>query len=309
MSKAAGPPEPSATSDDALIAAAIAPLRRTIASWGRETSLGTMRADYDAVFASRLEARDIQGEIDGMPVLRIQAGAAPSAALIVYAHGGGYRVGSTRSHRDLMIRLARAAGCDVLGYDYRLAPEHVFPAAVEDAVGVWRGLLAGGQDPARTAFVGESAGAGLSIAAMVAARDRGLPLPAAAALMSAWLDLEASSESYRTLAAVDPLTQRPVVLAMARTYLGRDGDPRHPLASPVHADLRDLPPTTAHVGSHETVLDDSRLFVARMREAGRTAELRVWDRMIHHFQLFPDLPETERSLAEIAEFLGRHGAG
>lgn len=269
----------------------------------RETTMAEMRAAYDAMFdpdgASAAEPVAI-GTIAGEWV---RAGDEPNANAILYFHGGGYQIGSTRSHRDLMARLGRAAEADVLGFDYRRAPENRFPAAIDDALSVWRGILDAGRPAASVAFAGDSAGAGLAVATMLAARDAGLPLPGAGALMSPWLDLEASGESYVSRAELDPLSQRPVLLAMARAYLGREGNPRDPRASPIHADPSGLPPMVIHVGDHELVLDDSRRFARMIEAAGGEVELVVWDRMIHQFQMFPELPEASQSIEAMGRFL------
>jgi acetyl esterase/lipase len=222
---------------------------------------------------------------------------------ILYFHGGGYQIGSILSHRELMIRLSQSASCDVIGFNYRLAPEHRFPAAVEDGAAAYQWLLDQGQDPAHVAFAGDSAGGGLAVAAMLSARDHSAPLPCAAVLLSPWLDMEASGETYLSRASVDPLTQRDKVLLMARAYLGKAADPRHPFASPIHADLSHLPPILIHVGDHETALDDSRVFTERAAAAGVSVTLKVWDRMIHQFQLFPELREARESIAEIGAYL------
>lgn len=275
----------------------------TFGAWTRQTTLQEMRDGFDAMLAGELSAPTDAFAIGPMQAVRIRTGEEPTPRTVLYFHGGGYQIGSTRSHREIMIRLSRAAGVDVVGFDYRLAPEHRFPAAVEDGVAAYRWLLDSGATPRALAFAGDSAGGGLAVATMLAAREAGLPLPAAAVLMSPWLDMEATGESYRSRAKVDPLSQLEHILAMARTYLGRDGDPRNPLASPVHADLAGLPSFLIHVGDHETVLDDSHVLAQRLRKAGVATELVVWERMIHHFQLFPELPEALRSIEQIGAFL------
>ncbi|WP_137388539.1 alpha/beta hydrolase [Rhodoligotrophos defluvii] len=274
-----------------------------LGAWTRETKLAQMREDFDRIMATKRSAQTEDLAIEGMDGVRIRAGEEPTAQVILYFHGGGYQFGSITSHRDLMIRLCHEAGIDVVGFNYRLAPEHRFPAAVDDGLAAYGWLLERGAVPAQTAFAGDSAGGGLAVATMLKARAAGLPLPAAAVLMSPWLDLEASGATYETRAAVDPLSQRNRILLMARAYLGRGGDPRHPLASPIHADLRHLPPFLIHVGDHETVLDDARVFAQRLRKAEVPVELAIWDRMIHQFQLFPELPEAQQSIGEMAAFL------
>ncbi len=276
----------------------------TLGAWTRETTLAEMRAGFESLLAWTPEPAFEPFDANGVPAAWI--GPAPEGPVLLYFHGGGYQAGSIRSHLGLMDAIARAGGIRVLGFNYRLAPEHRFPAALEDAVKVYRWLLDTGLDPAAIAFGGDSAGAGLALATLFAARDAALPLPAAAVFLSPWLDMEAKGESFTTRAELDPLTQRDKLLLMARTYLGRGGDPRNPLASPIHGELGGLPPTLIHVGDHETVLDDSRAFAAKAQAAGSQVDVVIWDQMIHHFQLFQELEESRHSIGQIAEFLNGH---
>lgn len=278
--------------------------------WSRETTMAEMRADYEAMLAGSPVEAGRPLAIGTMPAEWIVAEGADPARAVLFLHGGGYQIGSVRSHRDLMRRLSRAAGAAVLGIDYRLAPENRFPAAVDDALAAYRWLLDEGFEPGHIALAGDSAGGGLAIATLLKARAEGLALPAAATLFSPWTDMEATGATYETRAAVDPLTQRDKILLMARAYLGRGGNPRDPLASPVHADLAGLPPLLIHVGDHETILDDSRVFAERARAAGVAVELKVWDRMIHQFQVFAgDIPEAQASIEAAGAFLRGRFAG
>jgi len=277
-----------------------------IGSWTGETSLEEMRAGFETMLARGTNHQVRPVDANGIPAAWV--GAPAEGPVVLFFHGGGYQAGSIRSHADLMDRIAGSSGFRVLGFDYRLAPEHRFPAALEDALAVYRWLLDSGVAPRSIAFAGDSAGAGLAMATLFAARDGQLPLPAAAVLLSPWLDMETTGESYETRAGVDPMTQRDKLRLMARTYLGRDGDPRNPLASPIHGDLSGLPPVLIHVGDHETVLDDSRAFARMAAASGSDVEVVVWDEMIHHFQAFPELAETRLSIEQIAAFLRRHVA-
>ena len=154
---------------------------------------------------------------------------------------------------------------------------------------------------------GDSAGGNLALAAMLALRERRLPLPVAGVLMSPWTDLAATGESYVSRAKADPIHQRPMILALAKNYLGGQGDPYDPLASPLYADLAGLPPLLIQVGDRETVLDDSVMFADMARAAGVDVDLQVWDGMIHVFQMFgAELPEAHQAIASIAGFLNRH---
>ena len=164
-----------------------------------------------------------------------------------------------------------------------------------------------GLKPSNIAFAGDSAGGNLVLAAMLALRESGLPLPVSAVLMSPWTDLVATGASYVTRADADPIHQRPMILALAENYLGEQGDPRDPMVSPLYADLNGLPPLLVQVGDRETVLDDSVMLADKARAAGVDVDLQVWDGMIHVFQMFgEELSEARQAIASIAGFLNRH---
>jgi phosphinothricin tripeptide acetyl hydrolase len=265
-----------------------------------------LRAQYDR--AER--AFPIRPEV---AVEHISAGAAPAerlrpvgagAAVVLYLHGGGYVIGSPRSHRHLAAAIATSSGASAVLLDYRRAPEHPFPAAVDDAVAAYRWLLEVARvDPKSIAIAGDSAGGGLTVALLLALRDGGAPLPAAGICISPWVDLTCSLGSYVTKAAVDPVVQPPLVAVMAKAYLGGE-DPRTPLASPLHADLRGLPPLLIQVGSEEVLLDDARELAARAQGAGVDVTLEVWDRMIHVWHWFlPMLDEAPAAIDRIGVFV------
>lgn len=292
----------------APVDAVIARVKAVYRSWSRTTGVEQMRSDWDALFASTpVDAATQSVSAGGVPAQWIAAADARRDKVVLYLHGGGFQVGSTRSHRALMGCISGAAGCRVLGVDYRLAPEHRFPAALHDACAAFDWLLSQGLAPADIALAGDSAGAGLALSMLLTLRDGGRALPAAAVLMSAWTDLTASGDSYATRAAADPIHQRPMILAMARNYLGADGNPSDPRASPLFADLHGLPPLLMQVGDRETVLSDSTRFADKARAAGVTVELEVWDGMVHVFQQFPtELREAREALQSIGGFLQRH---
>jgi acetyl esterase/lipase len=222
---------------------------------------------------------------------------------ILYLHGGGYVIGSPTTHRSLAGEISRAAQAAVLLIDYRLAPEHPFPAAVEDGVAAFRWLLDQGFAPARTAIAGDSAGGGLTVATLLAARDQGLPMPAAAVSISPWSDLTCSNPSYQTRADADPLVTTANITQMVRAYL-RETEPKHPLASPNYADLRGLPPLLIHVGTDEVLLDDAINLDAKARADGVDSTLEVWDDMIHVWHAFhPMLPEGKQGIERVGAFL------
>jgi epsilon-lactone hydrolase len=223
-------------------------------------------------------------------------------AAVLYLHGGGYVIGSPRSHRHLAAAIARAAGTAALLVDYRLAPEHPFPAALDDALAAYQWLLGRGLVPGRIVVAGDSAGGGLTVATLLAARDRSLPLPAAGVCISPWVDLTCSGATYATKAAVDPIVTRQSVSMMAEAYTGR-GDPKAPLVSPLYADLRGLPPLLVHVGSDEVLLDDALGLAERARRAGVDVTLEEWPAMIHVWHWFlPMLAEAERAVGVIGRF-------
>ena len=285
---------------------AIARIRAVYRNWNRDTTVAQMRSDWDEAFggtsAPVRSERVSAGGVDGEWVSPANA---PKDKAILYFHGGGFRIGSVTSHRDLIARIALGSGCRVLAINYRLAPEHRFPAALDDALAAYGWMLDRGLMPANIAFAGDSAGGNLALAAMLGLRERGLPLPISAVLMSPWTDLAATGASYVTRAEADPIHQRPMILALAKNYLGGQGDSCDPLVSPLYADLTGLPPLLIQVGDRETVLDDSVMFADRARGAGIDVTLEVWDCMIHVFQMF-ELPEARQAIASIAGFLNRH---
>ncbi len=227
---------------------------------------------------------------------------AEAGRVVLYLHGGGYVIGSPRSHRHLAAAIAGAAGASALSLDYRRAPEDPFPAAVDDAVACYRWLLEQGIAPGRIVIAGDSAGGGLTVATLVALKDTRVPLPAGGVCISPWVDLTFSGASYEAKAAADPVVRRPGIDEMARAYLGKT-DPRTPLASPVFADLRGLPPLLIHVGSDEVLLDDAVQLAERAKAAGVSATLEVWDRMIHVWHWFlPMLEEADTAIQGIGRF-------
>jgi acetyl esterase/lipase len=244
----------------------------------------------------------------GVPSEWVSAPDADAGRAVLYLHGGGYVIGSINTHRALAARLSRAAKARVLVIDYRLAPEHPHPAAVDDAVAAYRWMLSTGLKPTRIAVAGDSAGGGLTVATLVAIRDAKLATPGASACLSPWVDLEGIGESMTTKAAVDPMVQKEGLIGMAKAYLGGK-DPRTPLAAPLYADLSGLPPLLIQVGTAETLLDDSTRIAERARKAGVKVTLEPWENMIHVFQLFaPMLDEGQQAIDKIGAFVREHAA-
>ncbi len=223
-----------------------------------------------------------------------------SAGTLLYLHGGGYFACSPQTHRPITGGLARR-GFNVFAPDYRLAPEHPFPAAVHDAVAVYRGLIADGVPANKLVVGGDSAGGGLSLAMLISLRDAGDPLPAAGILFSPWTDLAGTGVSMVRNHRRDAMFPGKGMEKVAGPYLN-GADPRTPLASPLYAPLQGLPPLEIHVGSHEVLLDDSTRLAERAIAAGCSVTLKTWPVVPHVWPLFP-LPEAAQSLNAAAKFL------
>jgi epsilon-lactone hydrolase len=264
------------------------------------------RQGFDLLAAKLPVAPDITCEkVDaaGVPAEWVVAPGVESGRVLLYFHGGGYVIGSINTHRDLAGRLSRAAAARVLLIDYRLAPEHPHPAAVEDATTAYRWLLRHGATPAHTVIAGDSAGGGLTIATLVALRDAGDALPAAGVCISPWVDLEGLGASMTTKASVDPIVQHQGLVWFANLYLG-GANPRTPLAAPLYADLHGLPPLLIHVGDAETLLDDATRLAERAKAAGVEVTLEIWEEMIHVWHLFAAmLPEGQQAIEHIGTYI------
>ncbi|MGJ0508452.1 MAG: alpha/beta hydrolase [Methylocystis sp.] len=246
-------------------------------------------AQQDAPFGA-----DVAGD-------RLPAEGGKALATLVYLHGGGFLVGSPRAFRYVSKAFARA-GFDVFAPAYRLAPAHVFPAALDDALRAYRAVL--DARPGPVVLAGDSAGGGLAVSLMLRARDEGLPLPRAAALFSPWTDLAATGASARENEDKDALFTRRLILTGARAVLGRTSG-RNPLASPVYADLAGLPPLLVHAGMDEALRDDAARLVERARAAGVSADIELWPDVPHGWQLLPFLPEARESREKGIAFLRR----
>lgn len=196
-------------------------------------------------------------------------------AALLYLHGGGYAIGSPRSHRHMLGPLSSDSGLPILAPDYRLAPENPFPAAVDDALAAYRGLLEIGIAADKLAIAGDSAGGGLTIATLVAARDKGLPMPACAVAISPWVDLSQGGELFRARARRDPIVKKDGIDVMSAAYLS-GADPKTPLASPLFADLKGLPPLLIQVGTEEALHSDAVGLAARAEAAGVEVSFESW---------------------------------
>jgi phosphinothricin tripeptide acetyl hydrolase len=269
------------------------------------------RAQYERAEKAFPTPPEVKVERVSAPVAPAEWLRPPGAAagrVVLYLHGGGYVIGSPRSHRHLAAAVAVAGQASALLLDYRLAPEHPYPAAVDDATAAYRWLLDQGIAPGHIVIGGDSAGGGLTMATLLALREARLPLPAGGVCISPWVDLTFSGASYRTRAAVDPIVTRPGIDEMARAYLGATAA-RAPLASPLFADLRGLPPLLIHVGSDEVLLDDAVQLADRAKAAGVDATLEVWDRMVHVWHWFlPMLDEAQSAVDGIGRFIRTRAA-
>jgi acetyl esterase/lipase len=231
------------------------------------------------------------------------------AGVLLFLHGGGFTSGSCITHRELAARLALSSGLTVLVLDYRLAPEHPFPAASDDAAAAYRWLLVQGWAPGQLAIGGDSAGACVALSALLRLKSDDIAMPAAAVLISPWLDLSLSGESLRTRAASDPLVSREDLAVAARHYLA-GAAPSDPMASPLFGDLHDLPPLLVQVGGDEVLLSDAERLAERATAAGVCARLRVWPEMWHVWHGWAAvLPEGQAAIAEAGAFLREHVVG
>jgi monoterpene epsilon-lactone hydrolase len=222
---------------------------------------------------------------------------------LLFLHGGGFIIGSPALYRHITWRIADQAHARVLAIDYRLAPEHPFPAALEDAVAAYHWLLANGADPRRIAVMGDSAGGGLVFSLLLRLRDDGVSLPGAAVALSPWTDLALTGPSLRLNSAADPMLSGGDPSLFVGDYL-QGADPRTPYASPLYGDPSGLPPTLIQVGSDEVLLDDAVRMADRMRTAGCQVELEIWPRMPHVWQVFvPLIPEARRAIERTGSFV------
>lgn len=246
----------------------------------------------------------IEADADGVPALWANPDGAAEDRVLLCAHGGGYVTGSMYSHRKMYAHYAKAIGCRALIVDYHRAPENPHPGPVNDMADAYRWVLDMGVRPDHIAMAGDSAGGALAITTMLRLRQFGLPLPAAAMPLSPWVDMDATGQSYETNKDVDALVSRRIVLMMAELFLGEHGDGRDPLANPLFADLRGLPPVYIQVGSYDTLLDDSRALCEALREAGVDVTLDVVPEMQHIFNfLAGTAPEADLSIARYAQWV------
>ena len=286
--------------------AEIEAVRRVLEANPRPAGLGERRKRLDALGGQYPLSTDVRVEaVDANGVMAewTDTPEADPGNVIMYLHGGGYTAGSLKSHRHMVARAGREARARTIALGYRLAPEHPFPSAVEDAVAGYRFLLSRGFSADHIAVAGDSAGGGLTVALLVSLRASGLPLPACAWCSSPWVDLKGTGGSMTAKAAVDPIVQQSYLIELAAAYLG-GADPRSPLAAPLYADLKGLPPILIQVGSAETLLDDAVRLAGSAGAADVRVRLDVWPDMIHVWQLFyQQVAAGRRALAEAGAFI------
>jgi monoterpene epsilon-lactone hydrolase len=254
--------------------------------------------------AEKVSCRPVS--VGGIPGEWIVPEGAPDSKALLYLHGGGYCIGSIDTHRAMVSYIADATKVKTLLIEYRMAPENPFPAAVEDSMAAYEWLLSEGITAGDIVVAGDSAGGGLSVATLVSLKEKGLPLPAGAVLLSPWVDLTASGDSIVANATVDPLVTKKEIIGMAEAYLAGT-DPRTPLASPLFADLAGLPPMLIHVGTAEILLDDATRLAEKASEAGVEVNLKKAEGMFHVWHLFASMmPEAREAVQEAADFIRKH---
>jgi len=285
-------------------------VRELLRSKPRPAGLAESRERIDAIGSASPPARDIRLEptvANGIPAeWSLAPGSDPSRVLLFF-HGGGYCSGSIMSHRSMVTEAGRAARLRTLAVAYRLAPEHPFPAAIEDARAAYRFLLDQGILTSNIVVGGDSAGGGLTLALMIILRDAGQPLPGCGWLVSPWVDLQMTGASLDEKADIDPLISKPYLEELAMAYLAGT-DPANPLVSPLRADLAGLPPLLVQVGSAETLLDDAVRLARRAGAADVRINLEIWPHMIHAWHLWAaQLKDGHRALASAGAFISAHG--
>ncbi|MBR7735751.1 alpha/beta hydrolase [Acinetobacter nosocomialis] len=274
-----------------------------------KTPVKLQRFCSDAASAIVLGPRGYQTKkqnIAQVPTVHIQPKTTKSGLGILYLHGGGYVVGSSKSHMKLAAQIGQAAQAQVWLAEYRLAPEHPSPAAIEDSIAVYKALLAQGQDPKKLVIAGDSAGGGLSLSTVIALRNAGLPLPAALVLLSPWVDLSLSGNTIKTHADQDAMLSEDWLVWCAKNYCGPKSA-TDPTCSPLYADLTGLPPVLIHVGTEEVLLDDAKRLAEQAEKCGIPTTFKIYDKVGHVFQFHAGiLKESDDSIKRIGQFIDKH---
>lgn len=272
-------------------------------------SFGERRSNFEEQVSQLPVAENVSFEplsAGGIPAEWIVPAKASERSVLLYLHGGGYCIGSINTHRGMVSHIARAAETRALLIDYRLAPENPFPAALEDSTAAYKWLLSQSIGSGNIIIAGDSAGGGLTVSTLVSLKEKGIPLPAAAVLISPWVDMAITGDSVIYKADIDPMVTKEGLIEMAEAYMD-DTDPRTPLASPLHADLEGLPPMLIHVGTAEILLDDATRMVDHARKAGVEVTLNTAEGMCHVWHFFTImLPEALEAIEEVARFIRKN---
>jgi acetyl esterase/lipase len=270
-------------------------------------SLGELREGFDVMglaFAPPEDASFVQVDANGVRAEWTRVPESDDEAVLFYLHGGGYIMGSLAGYRHFVARICRAGRVRGLAVDYRLAPEHPFPAAIEDSVNAYRWLLANHIAPSRIVIAGDSAGGGLTLSTLLALKENGVQMPAAAICLSPSTDLARTGASITTKASEDVFLTRELLDLCYDSFLGPGEDPRNPLASPLYADLAGLPPLLIMVGTAEILLNDSTRIAKKAKESGVEVELQVAEGMTHVWSFFAGvIPEGQEGVETMAAFI------
>ena len=269
-----------------------------------EMRLGLKKATKFSMLPAKTEVTQVS--YNNVSAEWVSAKNADENNVVLYLHGGGYNLGSPRTHREFAAHISNESCAKVLLPNYRLAPENPFPAGLEDAIASYRYLLDNGYPNNKIAIAGESAGGGLTLATCLSLRDQNVPLPSSLVCLSPWTDLEITGDSIIDLEDIDPMIKLASVKIQAANYIGTN-DPKSPLISPIHADYIDLPPMLIHVGSDEILLDDSKRVADKAIKDGADVTLKVYDHMWHFFHVFYKLmPEAKVATKEVGAFIQKH---
>lgn len=282
--------------------------RQSVVTTNRQNDIPFLRQGMETIMARLQMPSGVhfsRFSVNGIPAARFKPQKANENIVMLYFHGGAYALGSVNTHKTLIARIVRKARIYGLGIDYRLAPEHPFPAAVDDAISAYKWLLEKKYSPKNIIFAGDSAGGGLTLASILKLKAENMPLPAVAVCISPWTDLLATGEAMKQNAKIDPMLTPPLVHRFADMY-ANDEDKENPFISPLYGDYTDFPPLFIQVGTAEILLDDAKRLATKAREAGVDVELEIWDEMPHVFQAaYPYIPEAKKAIYSIAEYINR----
>lgn len=275
--------------------------------FSHEFSVASMREAVDYAGNKVVPLPDIVkqkvGNESGLEIFKFSPTILSHRNAILYLHGGGYCIGSTSSHRPIIERLCADFGGVVYSLDYRLAPEHNFPVPLIDSTAAYQWLLSEGYSSSELAIVGDSAGGGLALSTLINLREEGIPLPSSGVLISPWLDLSSSGNSIIKNESIDPIINKETLNSFASKYLNGALPTTH-LASPLFAELNDLPPILLQVGDMEMLFDDSIRLKEKAADYNIQVELKIWKKMVHVWHIFaPILPEGQAAIIEISSFI------